>query len=201
MTAGGSALHVTGTGSAFLADLYDCLRDLTLPGAVLLAAALDPSGWSAVIDTLAICPDLSALLVGRRPPAGPIAFARAEPRRLPVRDAAAEVMLLGVAALSPQPLRGVFDEARRVLRPGACVLIASPGAPTNGRKLAPHNAVAVCRLLEEHGFSVEKTLTSRQALSHARGERSASVLATSLTRDRILARHAWESLIVQARRW
>ncbi len=207
MMAGGSALHVTGTGSAFIADLYDCLHDLALPGASLAATALDPSSWSAVVETLAICPDLHALLASQWRPAASLAVVRAEPGRLPIRDAAIDAMLLGAAATPPRLLRGVLDDARRVLRHGGSLLIASPPVPSRLGRLPPWNAVAWCRLLEEHGFSVEKTLTTRPAAPRAGGQvstlavTSAAVVTTPQTRDGALTRHRWESLIVQARRW
>ncbi len=207
MMAGGSALHVTGTGSAFIADLYDCLRDLALPGAALVATAIDPSSWSAVVETLAICPDLHALFASRWPPAAALAAVRAEPGQLPVREGAIDTLLLGAGATPPRLLRGVLDEARRVLRPGGGVLIACPPAPARHGPLPRGNAVAWCRMLEEHGFTVEKTLTTRPAPpceacgGRARAATAAAVMATPQTRDGALAGHAWESLIAQARRW
>src|SRR5690348_17134431 len=102
MTVRGSALHVTGTGSAFVADLYDCLSDLALPDFTLLALALDPPGWSAVVDTLAICAGVNTIVVGHWPSAVAVAFARAEPASLPLREAAVDVALLGAARLALQ---------------------------------------------------------------------------------------------------
>lgn len=206
----GSALHVTGTNSAFIADLYDCLRDLTLPGAALLGFALDPPGWSAVVDTVAICPDLRAVLVGSWPPAAAFAFARAEPASLPVRAGTVDAVLLGAAAFAPQRAHAVFAEARRVLRSGGGALIASPSCRRleGGRTLV--QAVAWCRALEEHGFSVEKTLATRAAPPHEavtartcteQPASAAAVCGSSISRDSALAGYEWESLIVQARRW
>ncbi|HZQ38886.1 MAG TPA: methyltransferase domain-containing protein [Dehalococcoidia bacterium] len=207
MTAGGSALHVTGARSAFIADLYDCLRDLTPPDASLVAVASGATGWAVVLDTLVLCPDLDTLLVGRRPPAATFAVTRAEPRQLPLRDAAVDAVLLGAAAAAPRRMRGVIDEAWRTLRPGGGVLIASSGAASSGRRLPLQHAVAWCRMLEEHGFSVEKTLTTRSAEwreasgGHAACGAPPCVSSTTRTRDGALSEHAWESLIIQARRW
>lgn len=203
MTALGSVLHVSGTGCAFVADLYDCLSELALPDSALLVFALDAPGWSAVIDTLQIGAAANAIVVGCRPPAA-FTVAHAQPARLPVRDCAVDAVLLGTATSLPERSRGVLDEVRRVLRPGGGVLIANPGHQTLAGSQTQRLGVAWCRLLEEHGFSVEKTLATRPASTRASGRQTqaqnASVYRSSRTRDATLAAHAWESLIVQARR-
>ncbi len=204
----GQAEIATASGSAFVADLHDCLLDLAAPGAPILALALDPCGEAIVQAALGWVEGLSALgLSVRRPPAV-LPWLVGVAARLPLRSASLAAILLCGGLDDQAATRRVLDEAQRVLRSGAALLVANPTACPAPRLRRAGHAVAWCRLLEEHGFTVEKTLATRTALPVEAGalrDRTGRAIvptvvqAPGMTRDRALARHAWESLIVQAR--
>ncbi|HLZ72931.1 MAG TPA: hypothetical protein VKV26_23755 [Dehalococcoidia bacterium] len=195
-------------GSAFLADLHDCLLDLGVSNRRLLALALDAGGLATLqtaFDTFDgfIAPGLSA-----RSPTLPLPWIRGAPDRLPIRPGSLAGLLVCGEFRDWPALRPVLDEAQRVLQPGGVLLAADAAAPGVLRQGHSRSAVAWCRVLEEHGFTVEMTLATRPAppladavtVSLGRGEAVVSVTESpGLTRDRALGLHAWESLIVQAR--
>jgi len=154
---------------------------------------------------------------------------RAAGGRLPLADGVADLVTCRAAPPSLHGVRGALDEIVRVLAPGGVFLLTDTdqsedewlGAAFTHDGGAPGRSPASwCRLLEEHGLTVDTTLTTRRPPSGRRPrlaaageapaapERSPELSAVRVhvqrgagpTRDETLADAGWSNAIIRARR-
>lgn len=185
------------------------------------------TGSNGVLATLAFLTHCCVLKIPARIVAGgqpePLADRQQEvnvscasPEQLPFSAGAFDLIVCRAAADQFHGIRPALDEILRVMCSTGVLILGgtvpaqpSPsrwresgaGIPTRLWQLPPPSPAAWCRLLEEHGLTVDTVVTTRRSSLHA-GDRTSLQPGVTLSdprwRDRVLPHVEWANFIGRA---